>query len=721
MDQAGWSRGDRATPSSTLVRRRLDASLARVRDHRLTLVTAPAGSGKTTLLGQLAGRWAGPVVWLRTDPSDADATHLLERLERALGEALGGADREGDPALVVVDDLHVIAGTPGERLIDDFVRNLPGAAVLVAAGRRPPAFDVSRLRVSGDLHEIGAGDLRFRSWEVDQLFRDVYEVALTPAELLELARRTGGWAAGLQLFHVATRGMPASDRRKVLSSLSGWSRMVRDYIVHNVLDELPAETQSFLVRTSVFDRFTAPLCDLVLGAEGSESVLVGLRAGQAFVDEVDDGVYRYQPLFASVLRSRLVDEVGPDRARALHRRAGEVLEDEGAVIEALAAYTRAEAWDAVEALVGAGGERATAVPSTWVEAMPDGLVSGDPWLRLARARQHLAAGELELAAAAYSAAEEAAGDPDLADVCRRERFGVQVWLDADWAGPLGWSGILRSATQRNPLAARREAAELPGPTGRLVEGMAASARRPHRRRGRAARHGGRRRRRPARGDGGRPAGDGYSGDRPRRRRRRRGGRFGRRRDRPAVAVCGRALAVLSVGDWGATSFDVLQLAQGRDRVGDRWGAALACLLGAMGAHRAQPGSEDEASAAGPLLEEAVARFHGLGAEVLESWARALLAVVRSREGHPDTWTTATAAEQLARRASVPGARAVALAALAVVRRAAPGGAPGGGRRGRPRVQRRRRADGGGDRRPPGRRPPGGGRGRRRRRPHRSGP
>ncbi len=665
-----------------LVRRRLSASLDRVRDHRLTLVTAPAGSGKTTLLAQLAAGWPAPVAWHRVDAADADPAHLIAGLERAVLAAAPGlsggwrtaddacealSEWGGEPALVILDDLHVIAGTPGERMVEEFIRRLPGTAVAAAAARRPPGFDVSRLRVSGELHEIDRSDLRFRSWEVDQLFRELYQVALTPAELLEVARRTDGWAAGLHLFHLASRGLPASDRRRVLSSLSGWSRTVRDYVVNNVLDELSPATQDFLLRTSVFDRLTAPLCDRILDAEGSETMLAGLRARQTFLDELDDGVYRYQTLFASVLRGRLVDEVGADEARALQRRAGELLEAEGAVVDALAAYTRAEAWDAIEALVGTGGEQATAAPSGWVEALPPAVVLGDPWLRLARARQHLCAGELDLAVAAYSAAEGATTDPELADVCRRERFGVQVWLDADWAGPLGWSGILRGATQRNPLGARREAAELPGPIGRFVEGISALL----------AGH----------------LDDGLAllatvvdaNDAPpalAAAAQLAGAVIGIARDDvqgleaaasaadatglPWLSVA--ALSVLTVGDWGATPLDALQLAQGRDRVGDRWGAAIACLLGGIGALAADATTDDDTAAtgraAGPLLEEAVARFHGLGAEVLEAWGRSLLAVLRTREGHPDAWGTAATAEQLARRASVPGARAVALAALA---------------------------------------------------------
>ena len=53
-------------------------------------------------------------------------------------------------------------------------------------------INLSRLRVSGNLLELGADDLRFRSWEVEELFRDFYAEPLPPVDLAELTRRTAG-------------------------------------------------------------------------------------------------------------------------------------------------------------------------------------------------------------------------------------------------------------------------------------------------------------------------------------------------------------------------------------------------------------------------------------------------------------------------------------------------------------------------------------------------
>lgn len=691
VEAVGARRGSGVTQSG-LVRRRLGDSLSRVRDHRLTLITAPAGSGKTTLLRQLADGWPATTCWYQASPADADPTTFLESLARAVHpdqpgrgswpsvtDACAELARTGagtGTALLVLDDIQVLDGTTTEHVLGELVSGLPPSAVIAAATRRPLGLDLSRLRVAGELNEIGQEELRFRSWEVDHLFRDVYGVALGPPELQELTQRTHGWAAGLRLFHIATRDMAPADRRRVLSSRSDWSMLVRDYLARNVLDDLPAALQDFLVRTSVLDRLTGPLCDALLDRRDSEAVLAELRHRQAFVEQVEPGVYRYHEMLAALLRSRLADADGFEVARRLQRRAGELLESAGAVVDAMGAFARAEAWDAIESLLGAGGARATAHPESWLNELPAAMVAGDPWLRLARARQHVSTGELDQAVAAYADAERAARDSEAAELCRRERVAVQVWLDPDWAGPLGWSGILRYATQRNPLAAKREADHLPGPTGRLVAGLAALLA-GHVEEGVAALAD------AAQSSGSVPVGAAArlalavgavtAGD-----------------DRglePAAAAAEEtgvpwmtvgALATLSVAGAGEAAADGFQLAQSRDRAGDKWGAAVACLLGGIGALRRSIESDsagshdgadrspplDSAGSAASLLQEAVARFHVLGAEVLEAWARATLAVLRSRERHPDAWSTAAAAEEVARRAVVPGAHALAHAALA---------------------------------------------------------
>ena len=104
--------------------------------------------------------------------------------------------------------------------------------------------------------EIGPDDLRFRSWEVDRLFRELYRRPLLPDEVAELERRTGGWVAALQLFHLATTSLAAPNAAPI-AHVGRRSGPDWDFLADNVLNGLPDDMQLFLLETSPLERLTA--------------------------------------------------------------------------------------------------------------------------------------------------------------------------------------------------------------------------------------------------------------------------------------------------------------------------------------------------------------------------------------------------------------------------------------------------------------------------------
>ncbi len=471
-----------------LVRERLDELLTSVWDHRLGLVVAPAGSGKTTLLAQFAAASGVPVAWYRAEPADASADAALAHLERGLVAALGlrGGWKTiddaiealdgwtGDRALLAVDDLHTLWGTEAEATLERLLTHLPPGLVMVAATRRAPGFNVSRLRVSGELFEIGPEELRFRSWEVERLFLDFYGEPLRPDELAELARRTEGWAAGLQLFHLATRGKSVADRRRMLNELGMRSRLVREYLARNVFDELPLHVRNFLLQTCVLGRLTPALCDELRGATSSDALLADLEQRQIFTSPLDDeGSYRYHEVLRSYLEGALVESVGEAEARRRYRVAGSLLESRGHLPEALRAYCRAEDWPSATKLLGGRGDELIDRPGSWLEGLPPTLLDHDPWLLLASGRREVVTGRWDTAIDAYRRAEAASGPGEPGESSRRERQALEGWFAPAVPAPSDWTGILRLAVVHDPVAVvRREAPRLSGAAGALAEGLA---------------------------------------------------------------------------------------------------------------------------------------------------------------------------------------------------------------------------------------------------------
>ena len=131
-----------------------------------------------------------PAAWYRAGPEDAEEVALTRHLGFALGSALAdptiieaassgrvadlvrGLDRPAvGPARLVVDDLHEIAGTSAEAALETFLRLRPRTITSLWAAAGSPGSNTSRLLVSGELIMVDGEDLRFRSWEVEQLFR----------------------------------------------------------------------------------------------------------------------------------------------------------------------------------------------------------------------------------------------------------------------------------------------------------------------------------------------------------------------------------------------------------------------------------------------------------------------------------------------------------------------------------------------------------------------
>ncbi len=473
-----------------LVRDRLTARMLDPSSYRVGWVVAPAGSGKSRLLAHVADSYAGPLAWCGTpDPVPRSEAALVAWLweglraggldwaaakPSGLAELLDRAPVASPPLVVVLDDVHLLEGGEAEGALGRLVSHLPSTWRLLMASRMNLSIDLSRLRVSGEVVDIGPDELRFRTWEVEELFRDVYREPLLPEDVAVLTRRTAGWAAYLQMFFLATSRRSVAQRRVVLGTLQHRTRLVSEYLGRHVLAGLDPGLQDFLIRTSALRRPSARLCDEFLDrADGSAALLAELERRQLFTERLADDSYRYHAVLVAYLDSKLVETLGLDAARGEHRRAGELLEREGLMEEALAAYARSEDWDGMARVVGRLGAEHAHLDDSWAEALPPAVLESDPLLLMARARSAVSRGALAEAAATLRRAEAVAGSAAIASRCRTQREQILAWAEADRPAGTDWIGEVRRATQRHPQETRRRAALLPGPTGRFAEGCAA--------------------------------------------------------------------------------------------------------------------------------------------------------------------------------------------------------------------------------------------------------
>ena len=136
--------------------------------------------------------------------------------------------------------------------------------------------------------------------------------------------RTEGWPAGLYLAALWLRGL--AEPKAGVRAFHGNHRHVADYLSGEVLDSLDGDTRRFLLETSTLGRFSAPLCDTVLGRTDSAERLRELERTNGFLVALDahGEWYRYHHLFGELLQLEL-DLGRPGRGRPDPRAGGLVV------------------------------------------------------------------------------------------------------------------------------------------------------------------------------------------------------------------------------------------------------------------------------------------------------------------------------------------------------------------------------------------------------------
>jgi len=401
-------------PRSGLIgRARLIDRLKRGLASRLVLVSAPAGFGKTSLLTQWLAAVAGhghTVAWLTLDQGDNRApifwSHLVAAVKTGvpsfgagllpLLEASGSTTEGVLAALVneldalsgelylVLDDYHLIDDQSIQEGVTFLVEHLPSHAHLLITTRADPPLPLALLRARGDLVEIRAADLRFTPEEASTYLNEVMGLELRPEAVHALETRTEGWIAALQLAALSMQGR--DDVAGFISGFTGNDRYIVDYLVDEVLARQPDEIRSFLLRTSILDRLSGPLCDAVTGCAGGKAMLERLERANLLVIPLDDRRqwYRYHHLFADVLRAHLEEEQ-TEQIPDLHRRASEWYEQQGERSEAIHHALAGEDFERTAALVESAlpemrKARQEMQLRAWVDPLPDEVVRRRPVL-----------------------------------------------------------------------------------------------------------------------------------------------------------------------------------------------------------------------------------------------------------------------------------------------------------------------------------------------------
>jgi LuxR family transcriptional regulator, maltose regulon positive regulatory protein len=344
----------------------------------VVLVCAPAGYGKTALLSLWAGTDPRPVAWLTLGPEHRDAGELVSDLLAALGRLAGrgggprplgaptalapirrAVTKVRAPALLVVDDAHLLADTACLEAVGMVCDGLPPGSQVALACRAEPALRWGLLRARGRLMRLGPRDLAMDADEAGRLL-GAAGARLGPVEAAALLERTEGWPAGLSL------GGADGDEA------------IHEFLEDEVLGALTPAELHLLTRSSVLGRLSPAACDAILGTPGSGRLLAGLARRGLLVAEAPPArdVYRHHRLIGEALRARLA-RLRPAAVPALHGAASDWFARAGDAERAIGHARAAGAtgrlgrlvWDALPGRLATG--RLTAVRGWLAPGAPD--------------------------------------------------------------------------------------------------------------------------------------------------------------------------------------------------------------------------------------------------------------------------------------------------------------------------------------------------------------
>ena len=387
----------------------LDAGL----DGKLTLVCAPAGYGKTTLVLEWLSNLPEDANsgWISLDENDNDPVRFIAYLIAAIQTSYPDVGRTtssilqnpqappddviltalfneltgiSNPFILILDDYHCIQTASIHKFVARWLEHQPVSLHLVIISREDPLLPIARLRARGHLNEIRQDDLRFSIQECAAMLQDVMGISISSEHVAALERRTEGWAAGLQLAAVSLQNH--ADPDSFIKAFTGSSRFILDYLIDEVFARQTESMQKFLIRTSILERLSGPLCDAITGHSDSQEQLEALEHTNLFVIPLDQSRtwYRYHRLFSELLQHRLHRTEG-ELLSELHDQASQWYEQNDFAAEAIQHAIAAQNWDRTARLLSQVNDEMLKTGRTttlvrWYSALPENILLQDPRL-----------------------------------------------------------------------------------------------------------------------------------------------------------------------------------------------------------------------------------------------------------------------------------------------------------------------------------------------------
>lgn len=432
-----------------VARERLTDLLDRLIEKRLVLVSAPAGYGKTSLLVDYTADCRLPVCWYAVDRLDFDPQRFIsyivasihqrfpgfgQRVLTALSSDQGQFDLDyvttilindlyenvTEHFLLVLDDYHLVNESLQVRnFICRFLQDVDENCHLVLTSRTLLSLPILPiLAARAEVGGISFEELAFLPEEIQALYQKNQSQSLTLQTAENIREKTEGWITGIVLVSQVNQQDKNAHAR--LARVSGFG--LEEYFLQ-IIDYLPDELRTFLLRSSLLEEFDAGYCERVIGSalklENApwQDWMNNIQTHNLFTQPLgEEGDWlRYHHLFLDFLQNRIHRE-RPDEARTIERSLALASIQNNDWEQAFSIYRRlnspAELVDMIE-MAGvemlASGRISTL--SAWLDALPAEQLNSRPFIVALQGYIAMALGNTSLALTLYNQAVSAMSLP----------------------------------------------------------------------------------------------------------------------------------------------------------------------------------------------------------------------------------------------------------------------------------------------------------------------
>ena len=395
----------------------------------VTLISAPPGYGKSILASMWLQESGLPGGWVSLDESDNDlhtfASYFVAAIQEALPQVslqtsallssvalplpvnlarylLADLDELRTPFFLVLDDIHVIHDQAIFTFLEALLDYPSPVLHLVLVGRQDPPLPIATWRAYDRVTEIRMRDLRFTVPETALFLSTMLQHDISDPAAAAWTDKTEGWIVALRLAALSLRYFPEREIH-----LPEDNQFLQEYLLTEVLAMLPPRLKSCLLKTALFDRFCAPLCEAICSElqgddnsdKNGERFITWLRESNLFVINLDQQGewFRFHHLFQADLQRLMEQQSSREEITELHLKASRWFADNGWVSEAI--RHALEAKNNAAALQEFANSRNAAMNGErwqqleqWVRLFPEEVVENEPLLLLTRAHLPLAYG-----------------------------------------------------------------------------------------------------------------------------------------------------------------------------------------------------------------------------------------------------------------------------------------------------------------------------------------